>query len=89
MSETRDIRLKRLRIRSWRRGMREMDMLLGPFSDGPLKDLDEHQLDVYEELLSENDQEIYRWVSGQADTPEQYQYLIGQVLALSDVSSSS
>ena len=89
MSETRAIRLKRLRIRSWRRGMREMDMLLGPFSDGPLKELSDTQLDTYEELLSENDQEIYRWVSGQAETPEQYQYLIGQVLALSKASSSS
>ncbi|MBT8458197.1 MAG: succinate dehydrogenase assembly factor 2, partial [Boseongicola sp.] len=46
MSETLDIRLKRLKIRSWRRGMREMDMLLGPFSDGPLAGLSEDELDT-------------------------------------------
>ena len=80
MSETRDIRLKRLKIRSWRRGMREMDMLLGPFSDGPLSDLPDAELDIYEQLLSENDQEIYRWISGQAETPAQYQKLIHAVL---------
>lgn len=81
MSESRDIRLKRLKIRSWRRGMREMDMLLGPFSDGPLADLSDDTLDVYEELLSENDQEIYRWISGQEETPLRYQGLIRAVLA--------
>lgn len=80
MSETRQIRLKRLKIRSWRRGMREMDMLLGPFSDGPLGELSDAELDIYEQLLSENDQEIYRWISGQADIPEQYQFLIHAVL---------
>ena len=89
MSETRDIRLKRLRIRSWRRGMREMDMLLGPFSDGPLQDLDDAQMDNYEALLSENDQEIYRWISGQEETPEQYQYLINRVLATAEPSPSN
>ena len=80
MSETREVRLKRLKIRSWRRGMREMDMLLGPFSDGPLSELPDAELDIYEQLLSENDQEIYRWISGQEETPEQYQRLIWSVL---------
>lgn len=61
--------------------MREMDMLLGPFSDGPLADLSDDELDVYEDLLSENDQEIYRWVSGQDETPIRYQRLIRAVLA--------
>ena len=80
MSETREVRLKRLKIRSWRRGMREMDMLLGPFSDGPLSELSDAELDIYEQLLSENDQEIYRWISGQEEIPDQYQALIRSVL---------
>ncbi|MEL7173522.1 MAG: succinate dehydrogenase assembly factor 2, partial [Pseudomonadota bacterium] len=59
--EDRETRLKRLRIRSWRRGTREMDMLLGPFADGAsgLATLDEGQLAAYEELLEENDQDLY------------------------------
>lgn len=80
MSEAPDIRLKRLKIRSWRRGMREMDMLLGPFSDTRLADLSEAELDRYEALLSENDQEIYRWISGQSEIPVDYQGLIAAVL---------
>ncbi len=34
-----DIRLKRLRIRSWRRGIKEMDLILGAFCDEELAGL--------------------------------------------------
>lgn len=64
MTETRDTRLKRLKIRSWRRGTKEMDMLLGPYADGPLHDLDDAALDAYEAMLNENDQDLYAWISG-------------------------
>ena len=43
-AEPHEIRLKRLRIRSWRRGMKEMDLLLGPFSDGPIAALSHAEL---------------------------------------------
>ncbi|NIP76442.1 MAG: succinate dehydrogenase assembly factor 2, partial [Xanthomonadales bacterium] len=41
MTGDRETRLRRLRIRSWRRGTREMDLILGPFADARLADLDE------------------------------------------------
>ena len=69
MSETREIRLKRLKIRSWRRGTREMDMLLGPYFDERGGDMDDATLDAYEALLDENDQDLYAWVSGRAEPP--------------------
>ena len=84
MSEPRDVRLKRLKMRSWRRGMREMDMLLGPFSDKRLAEESDKVLDTYEAMLSENDQEIYRWISGQAETPVEYQSLIAKILDCAD-----
>lgn len=61
--ETRDIRLRRLRMRSWRRGMKEMDLILGAFSDGPLAELSAAELDSYEQLLHENDQDLYLWIT--------------------------
>lgn len=70
--ETRDIRLRRLRMRSWRRGMKEMDLILGPFSDGPLAELSAAELDGYEQLLQENDQDLYLWITariGAGDKP--------------------
>jgi antitoxin CptB len=62
--EAGETRLKRLRIRSWRRGTREMDMLLGPFADAALPSLAPAELDAYEVLLSENDRDLYAWISG-------------------------
>ena len=68
--EAPDTRLRRLRMRSWRRGMREMDLLLGPFADGELVGLEPAALDAYEALLSENDQDLYPWMRGARDAAE-------------------
>ena len=65
-------RLKRLKMRSWRRGTKEMDMILGPFADTALAGLDVRSLDQYETLLSENDQNLYVWVTRQVTTPVEF-----------------
>lgn len=76
MSESPEIRLKRLKMRSWRRGTKEMDLILGPFSDTFLVKLSLDQLDIYEDLLSENDQDLYQWFSGQVPAPARFRDLI-------------
>lgn len=70
MSETREIRLKRLRLRSWRRGTKEMDLILGGFADGKMTELCDAELDDHEALMAENDQDLYMWFSGQAEVPQ-------------------
>lgn len=67
MTETADTRLRRLRMRSWRRGMKEMDLILGPFADGPLGSLDEADLEAYEAVLTENDQDLYLWITARVN----------------------
>lgn len=57
-----DKRIKRLRMRSWRRGTKEMDLILGPFSDTRLDGLDDGLLGSFEALLDENDQDLYAWI---------------------------
>ena len=76
MSETRDVRLKRLRMRSMRRGIKEMDLILSAFAETELDKLDEAGLDLYERLLSENDQEIYSWITGQEQVAPDYAGLL-------------
>jgi len=78
-SETTEIRLKRLKMRSWRRGTKEMDLILGPFSDARLAALIGPQLDLYERMLDENDQDLYLWFSGQATAPADYADLIAKI----------
>ena len=61
MSE--DTELKRLRMRSWRRGIKEMDLILGPFSDTALAALDAPSRAQFERLLEENDHDLYQWLT--------------------------
>ncbi|MDO5605898.1 MAG: succinate dehydrogenase assembly factor 2 [Paracoccus sp. (in: a-proteobacteria)] len=61
--ESAENRLRRLRMRSWRRGMKEMDLILGPFADSDLAGLNPAMLDAYEALLAENDQDLYLWIT--------------------------
>lgn len=72
-------RLKRLKIRSWRRGTKEMDLILGPYFDACGAALDGATLDLYETMLTENDQDLYLWFSGQADCPAPYAALMDEI----------
>ncbi len=82
MSEPRDIRIKRLAMRSMRRGTKEMDIVLIRYSEARLNGMDDATLDLYDDLLSENDQDLYQWVSGQAPAPERFTGMIGDIQAL-------
>ncbi|MCK0097634.1 succinate dehydrogenase assembly factor 2 [Yoonia sp. F2084L] len=79
MAETRDTMIKRLRMRSMRRGIKEMDLILSAFADAHLADFSDEALMVYDQLLSENDHDIYGWVGGQLPTPAAYLDLVTQI----------
>ncbi len=66
--EARETRLKRLHMRSMRRGIKEMDIILSRFSES-LSDLSDSDLDAYDQVLAQNDQDLYQWVSGQEAPP--------------------
>ena len=53
---------KRLRFRSWHRGTKEIDLLLGTFADQWLEAFDEGTLRRYESLLANNDPDLYAWI---------------------------
>jgi antitoxin CptB len=63
MGEALDLRRKRLLYLSWRRGMRETDLLLGRFADRHLSTLGEDQLGRYEKLLEVEDGLLLDWVT--------------------------
>jgi antitoxin CptB len=68
-SEGLDARRKRLLFRSWHRGMRELDLILGPFADAEVAALTEHELDQYEYLLTINDTDLLPWLMGERPAP--------------------
>jgi len=80
--ESREARLKRLRMRSMRRGIKEMDLILTAYADARLEAMSEAELAAYDVLLSENDQDLYQWVSGQAPAPDALAPLVADVRAV-------
>lgn len=83
--ETREHRLKRLHMRSIRRGIKEMDIILGRFSEVGLAELTDQDLDLYDTMLAENDQDLYQWVSGQQPTPARYLDLMTRISELNRI----
>ena len=81
MNEPRDIRLKRLYMRSMRRGIKEMDLILDAYARAHLSKMTDAELDLYEALLNENDQDLYQWVSAQTDAPENLKALVADIAA--------
>ncbi len=66
-------------MRSWRRGTKEMDLILGPFADRHLADMAQVELQEYDALLDENDQDLYQWLSGQQDAPRQHKAIVARI----------
>lgn len=79
MNETRENRIKRMRMRSMRRGIKEMDLILSEYAGRHLDAMDDAGLDLYDALLDENDQDLYRWVTGQEPAPEALAVLIADI----------
>ena len=79
LNETHEHRLKRLKMRSMRRGIKEMDILLTAYADATLATMDAQKLDLYDQLLHENDQDLYQWVTGQVAAPLSFSALIAEV----------
>lgn len=79
MSEPREHQIKRLRMRSMRRGIKEMDLILEAFAGRSLELMDQAELQLYDDLLCENDQDLYRWVTAQEPAPERFAALIQKI----------
>jgi antitoxin CptB len=66
-----DSRLRMIRYRAWHRGIRETDLILGPFADARLAGLTPVQLVEFEALLEQPDQLLYAWITGEEDAPDE------------------
>jgi antitoxin CptB len=64
-SEGLDARRRRLLYRSWHRGTREMDLIMGRFADAMVATLSETELDEFERLSEAPEPDIYAWITGE------------------------
>ncbi|MDF9303059.1 succinate dehydrogenase assembly factor 2 [Tritonibacter mobilis] len=79
IEESRETRIKRLTMRSMRRGIKEMDILLSGYAAADLAAMSDAQLALYDALLRENDQDLYQWVTGQTPAPERFNALVDEI----------
>jgi antitoxin CptB len=87
-SEGLDTRRRKLLFRSWHRGMREMDLILGTFADTAIHDLSDAELDEYEKLLELQDADLLSWFTGEQAIPAAhdtaiYRKILAQRLSMS------
>jgi antitoxin CptB len=68
-TEGMDARRRKLLFRSWHRGIREMDLILGGFADEAIGSLTDDELHQYEHLLEVQDADLLAWVTGTAPIP--------------------
>ncbi|MBI3441493.1 MAG: succinate dehydrogenase assembly factor 2 [Proteobacteria bacterium] len=63
------IKRKQLIFRSWHRGTREIDLLLGTFAEVHVPKFDGQQLTIYDRFLNNSDPDIFNWLTGQEPVP--------------------
>ena len=68
-----DERRRKLKFRAWRRGFREMDLLMGSFADEHLATLSEDDVSEFERLLGTPDWEVFAWLVGQKPVPPNFE----------------
>lgn len=63
-------RRRRVRFRAWHRGIKENDLILGTFADAHISELTVSDLDAFEALMEEPDQDVYHWICQTKPVPE-------------------
>lgn len=71
-SEDLDPRRRKALYHAWHRGTREMDLLLGRFADANIADLSDAELSAFEQLMEVPDRDLFGWLLGRVETPENY-----------------
>jgi antitoxin CptB len=67
-----DFRRRQILFRAWHRGMREMDLIMGRFADAEIGALSEDDLAEFERLIEVPDRDLLGWITGEVETPENY-----------------
>jgi antitoxin CptB len=75
-----DIRRRQVLYRAWHRGMREMDLIMGRFADAVIGDLSDEDLAEFERLIEVPDRDLLGWITGEIETPSNYDTSVFQRL---------
>jgi antitoxin CptB len=65
-------RRRRILFRAWRRGVREMDLIMGRFADAHLPTMNEDEVAEFERLLDVPDTQALGWIMGAGSPPREF-----------------
>ncbi|MBB5720893.1 antitoxin CptB [Loktanella ponticola] len=82
MTEPRETKLKRLHMRSIRRGIKEMDLILTAYATDHMPGLSDAELVTYDDFLAEYDHDIYGWITGTGTAPAEYAHIMSDIMKL-------
>jgi antitoxin CptB len=71
---------RRLLFQSKHRGVKELDLILGPFAERHLGEFSPAELAQYAVLLREPDPDIYDWLVGRAPLPDRLRNRVTSLL---------
>lgn len=66
----REIRIKKLLYRSYYRGCKETDQIVGGYAKKYIENMSDKELTELEEILEQNDNDLYDWLSNKKQMPE-------------------
>ena len=67
-----DARRRRLLFRSWHRGTREADLIMGRFADVHIATFNDAELDEFEHLLDAIESDLLSWLTGVIPVPARH-----------------
>lgn len=76
MTENELIARKRALLRAKNRGCKETDILLGKYAEENLDKMSATEVQVFEQLLEEDEGLIYDWMAGKAEVPAEYKTIL-------------
>jgi antitoxin CptB len=72
--------IRELIYKSWHRGCKETDILLGFFAKSCVQNMSDETIALYKDFISEPDWDIYAWLTDGANPPEKYTNIINMIV---------
>ena len=81
MKKNTEIIRKKILFRSWHRGTKEMDLVLGTYADNNLSNMSYDELMHFQSFLNLSDPDLYKWlISEEKAFPEEFRDLIEDII---------
>lgn len=73
---------KKILFRSWHRGTKEMDLILGEFANNNVSNMDLDDLNKFQEFLNLSDPDLYKWIVAKDDSfPKEFEEFFKKIIS--------